>query len=300
MRGKVIIRIISAASFFLLLLTGIGGAAYAADISGNWHSNLGVDYVIIQTGNVFQWQVPKTGEIGAGNINGNTCSAGWPFGFATGTITTDPSGWATTIVWSNGVTFMRGPGGTPGPGPGGGGDVKFSFGPNPARTGGEVWLDLDKNVGNQIQVFLNGMLLPIVTVKGQSYVVVKIPPKAVSGPLEVEYQGRRIQANQPKKILEIIPVDISGNWHNKAQGFEYKLVQNHDAYNVTWVNPAGLIIIGTDKGNGNVYDGDRLNVHWGAKPPSMNVNDVGTIVDIDPNGRAHMIQWNSGDVWTRP
>ncbi|MBN2224544.1 MAG: hypothetical protein JW765_07715 [Deltaproteobacteria bacterium] len=302
MRKEKIFRILSVTAFFLLLAAGIGSAAYAAgpDISGNWNSTIGAHYVIIQTGAGFQWQVPKTGELGFGNITGNTCSAVWPFGHATGNITSDPSGWATKIVWSNGVIFTRGPGGGPGPGPAPGDDVAFSFGPNPARPGAEVWLDLNKNVGNQIQVFLNGMLLPIVNTKGQSYVIVKLPLKVTPGPIEIEYQGRRIQSNQPKKVLDIIPVDVSGNWRNQGQGFEYKVNQNHGTYNVTWVNPVGLIIIGTDKGNGNVYDGDKLNVHWGAKPPSMNLNDVGTITDVDPNGRAHRIQWNSGDVWMRP
>jgi hypothetical protein len=301
MREKKIIRILSITAFLLLLSAGIGTAAHAADISGDWNSTIGAHYVIIQMGNTFQWQVPATGEIGIGNISGNTCSAGWPFGFATGKIITNPSGWAIEIVWSNGVVFTRGPGGPgPGPGPAPGGDVNFSFGPNPARPGGEVWLDLDKNVGNQIQVFLNGVLLPIISTKGQSYVTVKLPTKVTSGPIEIEYQGRRIQSNQPKKVLEIIPVDLSGNWRNKAQGYEYKLNQTHGTYTIVWVNPVGLIIIGTDKGNGNTYDGNQMNVHWGAKPPSMNTNDVGTIVDIDPNGRAHRIQWNSGDVWERP
>lgn len=293
-----------AAAFCLVFISGGGTAAVAAgpDISGNWHGNNGVDYNIVQIGTTFEWQVPQTGQVGVGNISGNTCSAAWPFGFATGNIITNPSGWAIEIVWNNGVIFTRGPGGGPGPGPTPtpGGDVGFSFGPNPARPGGEVWLDLDKNVGNQIQVFLNGVLLPIVSTKGQSYVVVKLPPKVTSGPIQIEYQGRRIESSQPKKVLEIIPVDISGNWRNKAQGYEYKVNQNNAAHDVTWVNPVGLIIIGTDKGNGNQYDGDKLNVHWGSKPPSMNLNDVGTIVDVDPNGRAHKIQWNSGDIWTRP
>ena len=271
------------------------------DISGSWNSSLGNIYNIIQIGDKFEWQVPATGEIGAGEIKGNSITAVWPFGFATGNIITDPSGWAIEIIWSNGVVFNRGPGGGgPPPGPTPGGDVNFSFGPNPARPGGEVWLDLTDNVGNQIQVFLNGVHLPIINIQGQSYVVVGLPMNVTTGHLEIEYQGRRIQSNQPHNILEIMPIDISGNWRNKAQGFDYQINQHHDNYDVTWTNPGAIFIVGTDKGNGKVYNGDKMNVHWGAKPPSMNLNGVGNIVDVNPDGRAHRIQWNGGDVWERP
>jgi hypothetical protein len=305
MRREYKLRIFLFSALCLVIVTGAGTALGAGpDISGNWHGTTGVDYTIVQIGTTFNWKVPQTGEVGVGTVNGNTCSAVWPFGYATGNIIINPSGWPVEIHWSNGVIFTRpggpGPGPGPGPNPTPGGDVGFSFGPNPARPGAEVWLDLNKNVGNQIQVFLNGILLPIINTKGSSYVTVKLPMNVTPGPLQIEYQGRRIESTQPKKVLEIIPVDISGNWQNKPQGFNYKLVQNMDAYNVTWTNPKGLIIIGTDKGNGNVYNGDKLNVHWGAKPPSMNLNDVGTIIEVDPNGRAHRIQWNSGDIWERP
>jgi hypothetical protein len=297
---------------FCLFLVCIGGEVYAAgpDISGNWHGSNGLDYNIVQIGTTFNWKVLSTGEVGVGNINGNTCSAAWPFGFASGNVVCNPPGWPVEINWNNGVFFTRGgppgggmpgPGPGPGPTPGPGGDVGFSFGPNPARPGGEVWLDLDRNVGTQIKVFLNGMLLPIINTKGASYVTVKLPMNVKSGPIEIEYQVRRIQSNQPKKILDILPVDLSGNWRNKAKGYDYVLNQTNSNYAITWVNPGGiLILIGADKGNGNTYDGNKLNVHWGAKPPSMTTNDVGTIVDIDPNGRAHRIQWNCGDVWERP
>ena len=287
-----------------LVLVLFAVPAFAApDISGHWYSNIGNEYDIAQQGNVFEWHVPQTGQIGGGSISGNTAKAAWPFGYAEGNIITDPSGWAVEIHWSNGVVFTRGGGGTPPPGggtPGGGGDVNFSFGPNPARKGGEVWLDLTQPVGNQILVFLNGVNLPIISTKGSSYVVVSLPMNATPGPIEIEYQGRRIQSNQPKNVLDIAQVDISGNWRNHANGYDYHVNQGGDNYDVKWTNPAGLIIIGTDTGNGKVYDGNKLNVHWGSKPPSMNLNDVATITDIDPNGRAHRIQWNSGDVWDRP
>lgn len=284
----------------LLILMVAGPANAAPDISGHWNSNTGNEYNITQQGNIFEWHVPQTGQIGGGSISGNKATAVWPFGYAEGNIITDPSGWAVEIIWSNGVVFTRGGGGAPpGGGSSGGGDVNFSFGPNPARKGGEVWLDLTQPVGNQIQVFLNGVHLPIISTKGQSYVVVSLPMNATNGPIEIDYQGRRIQSNQPNNVLNIIQVDISGNWKNHAQGYDYHINQGGDNYDVKWTNP-GLILIGTDTGSGKVYDGNKINVHWGAKPPTMNLNDVATITDIDPNGRAHRIQWNSGDVWDRP
>ena len=287
----------------VVILCVLAPAAIAADISGHWFSTIGNEYDIFQIGDGFEWIVPATGEIGVGKITGNSATAVWPFGAATGNIITDPSGWAIEIVWSNGVIFTRGgaPGTPPGgPTPGGGGDVNFSFGPNPARVGGELWIDLTQPVGGQIQVFLNNMNLPIINTKGASYVICEIPTGATGGIVEIEYQGRRIQSNQPNNFLDIAEVDVSGNWVNKAQGFDYHLTQHGNKHDVKWTNPGGIFIIGTDTGSGDVYDGNKINVHWGAQPPSMLLNDVGTITDFTPEGRALRIQWNSGDVWERP
>jgi len=290
----------------VVILCALAPAALAVDISGHWFSNIGNEYDIVQIGDGFEWIVPATGEIGVGKITGNTADAVWPFGHASGNIITDPSGWAIEIVWSNGVLFTRGgapgtPPGGPTPGGGGGaGDPNFSFGPNPARVGGELWIDLTEPVGGQIQVFLNNMNLPIINNKGASYVICEIPPGATGGVLEIEYQGRRIQSNQPNNFLDIAPVDVGGNWVNHATGYTYTMTQNGTKHDVKWTNPGAIFIIGTDTGSGDVYGGDQINVHWGSKPPSMNLNDVGTITDMTPEGRALRIQWNSGDVWERP
>jgi hypothetical protein len=191
-------------SAIILLGGGYAHSANVPDVSGTWHSNTGNEYVIIQTGDKFQWQVPKTGEIGFGEIKGNDISAVWPFGFAKGKITKNPSGWATDIFWNNGVSFHRGPGGggSPGPGPGSG-DPNFSFGPNPAMAGGELWVNLNKNVVGQVELFLNGQHLPKHSVKGNSYFTVILPANAKSGHPEIEYQGKRIRSNQPKNFLTI-------------------------------------------------------------------------------------------------
>ncbi|GEM_PF-3429947 len=194
---------------FVIMVSAIsfvffGGYAHSAgepDISGTWHSNTGNEYVIIQAGDKFQWQVPKTGEIGVGDIDGDKISAAWPFGYAEGKITKNPSGWATGIIWNNGVSFHRGPGGG-GPSPGSG-DPNFSFGPNPAKAGGELWINLNSNVAGKTELFLNGQHLPKHSVKGQSYFTVILPANAKSGHPEIEYGGRRIRSNQPKNFLTI-------------------------------------------------------------------------------------------------
>ena len=271
------------------------------DISGVWNTTIGHPCEIIQKGNSFKWHIPATGQMGGGVILGNQAWTAWPFGFATGTIITDPSGWAVEIKWSNGVIFTRGPApGSPPQPPPPGGEVSFSFGPNPARPGAVVWLDLTKPVAYQIRVFLNGMPLPIIGTKGRGYVTVRLPFNVKSGYLEIEYQGRRIRANQPKNFLEIIPIDIGGNWRNQSKGWDYRINQVGDGYNVWWTNAPGGISPNAKKGLGNIFDGNRLIVHWAAKPPSMKKDNQGVVTNVDENGRALRIRWNGGDIWTRP
>lgn len=205
-------RALMIAGAFLCALS-FAVTAGAADISGHWFSNIGKEYNIIQMGNKFEWQVMGTGELGAGSITGNSATAAWPFGFATGNIITEPSGFAVEIIWSNGVVFHRGGGAPPPPPPGTPGTpgmANFSFGPNPINKEGELWIDLDKNIGYEIDVVLNGVFLPIISHKGKSYVVVKLPPHATSGFPEIIHKGIAIRSNQPKNWLEVLPAGAPG------------------------------------------------------------------------------------------
>jgi hypothetical protein len=209
-KGRYVFLVVPVLAFVLFLGPGIGTAKAVPDISGHWFGNNGREYNIIQFGDKFEWQVLGSSEIGVGEIKGNNASAAWPFGFATGNIITEPSGWAVEIFWSNGVVFMRSGGGAPPPGgggtPGGGGnDLNFSFGPNPATAGGELWIDLTRNEANHVNVFLNNVHLPIVDKKGASYIVVKLPSNIGSGFPEIEFQGRRIRSNQPHNWLDVMP-----------------------------------------------------------------------------------------------
>lgn len=86
-------------------------------IGGAWNSNIGLSYHIGQDGHHFTWEAIKngnpTGQIGKGNIEGETVFASWKGGpqgpgEAKGTIVhVNEDGVATRIEWGNGVVFTR-------------------------------------------------------------------------------------------------------------------------------------------------------------------------------------------------
>ena len=87
-------------------------ASTAVDIAGLWHSSVGVDYIITQTGGQFTWVLGLINETGKGTLTGQDLSVNWsgPMsnGSATGKITkVDATGKATRIDWSNGAFFYR-------------------------------------------------------------------------------------------------------------------------------------------------------------------------------------------------
>ncbi len=290
----------------LAALLVVGGVAVAAgpNISGNWRGN-GVEYNITQIGTTFNWQVPMTGEVGVGTISGNTCSATWPFGFATGNIFTDPTGWGVEIHWSNGVVFTRGPGGPgPGPGPtpppptppgGSGSELDFSFGPNPAWPGAEVWVNLSLPVAHKVLIWHNGALMPITSFTGNNFLAVKLPMKVSTGPFRVDYQGKRIDSKQSKSELEIKPIDITGNWVSMASGAggtitcKTKIIQNGERFMMDVTTT--LSSMGTSSMsslNGSIDDGNTLRIYT-----SDGRQLSGTITEVDKDGRARKMSINS-------
>ena len=89
-----------------------GAASSAADIAGTWHSSVGIDYVITQSGSQFTWFLPIINETGKGTLNGQDLSVSWSGpatnGSAIGKVTqVDAAGKATRIDWSNGAFFTR-------------------------------------------------------------------------------------------------------------------------------------------------------------------------------------------------
>jgi len=82
------------------------------DISGLWHSSIGLVYEINQNGNQFNWIVHNKNQPGSGNINGKELFVKWKEGNMTNSTRgivkeMNPEGLATIIEWDNGVTFFR-------------------------------------------------------------------------------------------------------------------------------------------------------------------------------------------------
>jgi hypothetical protein len=316
MKKEIIPAIIFAAILSAVLMAG-GGAAAAAgpDLSGNWHGSNGADYNIVQIGTTFNWKVPATGEVGVGNVSGSTCSAGWPFGFATGNILTDPAGNAVGIHWNNGVSFVRigpPPGGGPGPGPGptpppgpgptpstpGGGssELSFSFGPDPAWPGAEVWVNLSLPVAHKVNIWHNGEKMPITSFKSNNSLVVKLPSKVSSGPFRVEYQGKRLDSKQTRNELEIKPIDIAGNWiyrdgttvlNGYIAQFGEKFIWN--ITDGTFTDTAGnKSALAPATYSGVIHDGDKL---------TLTGDTPGAITGVDKNGRATKLNFYKGSLY---
>jgi len=87
-------------------------ASTAVDLAGIWHSSIGIDYLITQSGGHFTWFVGLINETGQGTLSGQSLTVNWsgPLskGSTTGKVTqVDPSGKATRIDWSNGAFFYR-------------------------------------------------------------------------------------------------------------------------------------------------------------------------------------------------
>jgi len=271
MIGKRLRSVVFAAGLTALLVIGTASPAAAVDITGHWKGSNGVEYDIIQMGNTFEWKVPATGEIGVGTINGMDCSAGWPFGFATGHIIANPSGAAVEINWSNGVFFQR-------PAPGGGsGGLAYTFGPNPAWSGATVWVKLSLPVAHEIRVWHNGQIMPITKFVNNNEVEVTLPTKVTSGPLRVEYQGKRLEANQPNRDIEIKPIDISGQWKWAMPGItDVSIKQNGAMFTITFAGPGKP----ATTYNGDIVDGNIARYHT-----ATDYKDC-KITRIDPSGRA--------------
>jgi len=82
------------------------------DMSGQWNSNIGVTYNIMQQQTNFQWTVMNSSEKGNGTLKGYDVNASWQgpkgSGSSLGKITAvDANGKATKIIWNNGVQFYR-------------------------------------------------------------------------------------------------------------------------------------------------------------------------------------------------
>jgi hypothetical protein len=301
MKKGIVSNTVFAAILAAFLVIGGPAVAAGADITGHWWGSNGVEYDITQVGTTFSWKVPATGEIGVGTINGKDCSAGWPFGFATGMIVTNPSGAAIEISWSNSVVFRRpapgggsgpgpGPGPSPTPGGGGGGssnDLEFTFGPNPAWARGEVWLNFNKPVAHDVKIYFNGKDLTgnIVKYTSNYNVVVRLILNVKPGPVLVEYKGKRFEANQPKKNLELKPLDVSGQWNWPEEAAEFSIKQNGSMFVMT-LNTAGSPTV--------TYDGEVLSEQYNVRyytNKAKTGSRTFTVSAVDPHGRVTEMEY---------
>lgn len=91
------------------------------------------------------------------------------------------------------------------PGDGGGNETNgngltsFTFYPNPASLGEEVTLYLNEAVA--VLVTYNGQPLPKKVFSGGKVLVVTVPGNAVSGYLELSWDGKSLRAEEPLTVI---------------------------------------------------------------------------------------------------
>jgi hypothetical protein len=101
---------LSAVLAVLMALGGSPGFAQNANVNGDWQSNIGLVYRIVQTGDTFRWTVVagSSQQTATGKINGNQVEASWSdpdSGSATGMVSVAAG--QQRINWDNSVTFFR-------------------------------------------------------------------------------------------------------------------------------------------------------------------------------------------------
>ncbi len=307
----------------ITLLPLIPGQGRSPDISGVWHSSIGQIYRIEVMGTRFTWLVEATGQTASGTISGRELKATWttPRGSqsATGRIVEEgDDGRALRIRWSNGVIFTRPPSGpqkeipedrpgfTPPEGPGAAnltGEWRTNFGPI---------VHIEQH-GNNLEIRPEG--------------AERVFPGAWEGDrLRIEWPAERGVENLRSRIIERDPSgrvmfiewsngliferggpggerperfgqegppmagtpDISGDWFsNKGPRFnvhqtgtQFRLVNSQD----------GVAMIGQVSGEPP---------HWRLLAETGEGKWEGFVVETDPQGRAHLIEWTHGLLLSR-
>ncbi len=92
------------------------GTVMINDISGQWNSNIGAVYQILQSGNQFTWSAPSLNQSGTGTISGKNITLSGPGWTIKGQVTeTNTSGNPTKIAGENGVVLFRTASASPSP-----------------------------------------------------------------------------------------------------------------------------------------------------------------------------------------
>jgi len=151
-------------------------------------------------------------------------------------------------------------------------------------------------VAHEIRVWHNGQIVPITKFVNNNEVEITLPTKVTSGPLRVEYQGKRLEANQPNKDIEIKPIDISGHWKpykNPVNASEYSINQNGTTFVITTTSPTW----GTHTYNGEILEGNIMRFYTGG---GANGYMECVLNKVDPHGRAtEMTTTDSGFIMVR-
>ena len=243
-------------------------------ISGIWQGNNGLLYEITSAGNTFTWKVQSTGETAKGKINGERLSASWRNQrgdqSAKGNIVSvDRYGKALRIQWSNGVVFSR------------------SFKPQDRQPD----VNTDVRGKNQKEVPVR----PVEEIR---------VPKSIGKKVVVRPSPESIVSEEPEKGIRMRPAiedrtpsppsgevrrgqpDISGEWFSN-HGNHYTLDQHGKTFKFTNLK-TGLSTAGRIEGENII-----------AKPESGGEEIVGHVIEIDHNGRAHILEWSNGVILAR-
>jgi photosystem II stability/assembly factor-like uncharacterized protein len=280
-------------------------------VSGTWQSNIGLVYEIKCSGNTFNWRVASTGETAQGEVEGEILFASWRSRkgeqSARGAIVkVDDQGKALRIEWSNGVVFSR----------------SFAASDVPHRASGQA----REEAGRQ-----SGSIPP--RIKGQTAEVkeMRSSPSQQAGPRQdqgwcllhteifpalaedcenaggrffakraeaEEYFSRegagppaqREQENLPaqriERPLEVTQIDISGPWFSN-QGHRYMIEQHKLDFEM----------VNLDEGRAAAghFKDERLVL----SPEGDGYEIIGQILEVDGNGRAHLLEWSDGTVLAR-
>ncbi|MBN2346230.1 MAG: hypothetical protein JXO51_07545 [Candidatus Aminicenantes bacterium] len=258
----------------------VEAAGRLIDIDGEWHSNRGGAYFIEQSGGSFRWERLDVRQEGRGQIRGRELEAEWTgepeSGDARGAVAeADPQGRAQIIEWDNGMVFFRSaPGAEPLPEP----PREEERPPEPPPPPHEEERPPEPT--------------PPPHEPERPPEPTPPPPHEPERPPEPTpppppREPVRPPEPTPPPPPRIERYDISGTWRSN-RGLVYSIRQQGNDF--AW-QVEGQRQIGQGKINGR-----SLQASWGGTSPGQAQGQVG---EATPQGRALVIRWSNGMVFTR-
>lgn len=310
-------------AIWILLISPAASQRKNPDISGIWNSSIDLVYRIEVTGNRFTWRVESTGQVASGTINGRQLRAIWktPGGnqSATGRIAeVSDDGRALRIQWSNLVVFTRPslgrekrireePHDFVQPEVRGGDNLSGEWGTNIGliihidQKNGDLKINIegDDNVysgkweGDKLRIDW-----PIERGKEtlRSRMIEREPTGRVvfiewSNGLTFQRMGGHEESPVPMEPAEDLRIripDISGEWFSN-KGPQYKLHQTGEEFRLVNVQTKA-------ERTGRLMSGDP---HWHLRTESGGEPWEGFVIEVDPNGMAHLMEWTHGLLMAR-